>query len=274
MSTLFLVATPIGNLEDITFRAVRVLKEVHAIAAEDTRHTKKLLNHFEISSRLISYHDHNKEEALETVLLALDEGDVALVSDAGTPGINDPGYRLVLAAVDAGHTVCPIPGPSAPITALSASGLPSDAFTYLGYLPRKKSERLAWLRTIDEIPYTLIFFETPHRLIDSLGDILTVFGSRQITIAREMTKKFESFYRGTIKDAISFFEETGVKGELTLVVEGHTTESKDWDEQAVLNAIKSHLAAGESPSSTAKTVAQETGWNRREVYRLVMSLDP
>jgi 16S rRNA (cytidine1402-2'-O)-methyltransferase len=168
MSTLYLVATPIGNLEDLSGRARRVLGEVRLIAAEDTRHTARLLKHYEIRTPAISYHEHNKLVRLERVLAELAEGDVALVSDAGTPGLNDPGYELVRAALQAGHSVSPIPGPSAPLAALVASGLPTDAFLYLGYLPRKQGERRRLLGEVAGRPYTLVFLETPHRLLEAL----------------------------------------------------------------------------------------------------------
>jgi len=200
MSTLYLVATPIGNLDDLSFRARRILGEVPLIAAEDTRHTGKLLKHFGIETRQISYHDHNKTARLDQVLAALQAGDVALVSDAGTPGINDPGYELVRAAVGEGHTVSVIPGPSAPLAALVVSGLPTDAFLYRGYLPRKKQARRALLAGVAAHPYTLIFLETPHRLLAALDDLRAALGDRQIAIARELTKLHEEVFRGTIRE--------------------------------------------------------------------------
>jgi 16S rRNA (cytidine1402-2'-O)-methyltransferase len=171
VSTLYLVATPIGNLEDISARALRILGEVSLIAAEDKRQTKKLLDHYAVHNRQVSYHEHNKERQLSRLLSELEQGDVALVSDAGTPALNDPGYELVRAALAAGHQVTPVPGPSAPIAALVASGLPTDAFLYLGYLPRKQGERRHLLEAISELPYTLVFLETPHRLLSALDDL-------------------------------------------------------------------------------------------------------
>ena len=182
MGTLYLVATPIGNLEDLSPRAVRTLREAHLIAAEDTRVTRKLLTHFDLHTPLTSYFEHNKLTKLDAVLAALTQGDVALVSDAGTPAINDPGYELVRAALAAGHDICPIPVPYAPLAALAASGLPTDAFLYLGYLPRKASERLEMLEQIAGMPYTLIFLEAPHRLLAGLSSLETSLGDRQIAV--------------------------------------------------------------------------------------------
>ena len=200
MGTLYMVATPIGNLEDMSPRAVRTLREARLIAAEDTRHTRQLLSHFDVHTPLTSYFEHNKLAKLDKILSALAEGDVALVSDAGTPGINDPGYELVKAALEAGHTVSPVPGPSAPIAALAASGLPTDAFLYLGYLPRKSSERKVFLQKVAEQPFTLVFFETPHRLLDALDDIQSVLGDRLMAAARELTKVHEQFVRGQVSE--------------------------------------------------------------------------
>ena len=209
MSTLYLIATPIGNLEDISARALRLLAEVSLIAAEDTRQTQKLLQHFNIQTPTRSYHEHNKLTRLDSFLEALGRGDLALVSDAGTPALNDPGYELVRAALEAGHTVSPIPGPSAPIAALVASGLPTDSFLYLGYLPRKGSQRRAFLEPTRTLPYTLILLETPHRLQDSLKDILDVLGDRPMAAGRELTKLHEEIVRGSVRDVLAHFEDDG-----------------------------------------------------------------
>jgi 16S rRNA (cytidine1402-2'-O)-methyltransferase len=222
MSTLYLVATPIGNLEDISNRAIRILKEVNLIACEDTRHTAKLLNHYGISTPSTSFFEHNKVKKIPKVLSALSSADVALVSDAGTPGLNDPGYLLVKAALAAGHTVSPIPGPTAPIAALVSSGLPTDKFLYLGYLPRKSGERIKTLNSVRSLPYTLIFFETPHRIVDSFQDLLSVLGDRQIAVACDLTKMFEEITRGKITELIQNFKEKPARGEYTLVIEGHS----------------------------------------------------
>ena len=271
MGTLYLVATPIGNLEDLSPRAVRTLREARLIAAEDTRVTRKLLTHFDLHTPLTSYFEHNKLAKLDSILAALTQGDVALVSDAGTPAINDPGYELVRAALEAGHKVCPIPGPSAPLAALAASGLPTDAFLYLGYLPRKASERRALAGQIAILSYTLILLESPHRLLDSLADLLSAFGDREIAIARELTKVHEEIWRGPISAALEYFTQNEPRGEFTLVVEGRSKEEQaKWTEENVLIAVKFGLKLGESPSALAKRVADESGWNRKEIYTLIM----
>lgn len=274
MGTLFLVATPIGNLEDMSARAVRTLREALLIAAEDTRQTRKLLAHFDLHTPLTSYFEHNKLAKLDRLLEALSRGDVALVSDAGTPAINDPGYELVRAALAAGHRVSPIPGPSAPLAALSASGLPTDAFLYLGYLPRKSSERLEALRRVANLPYTLIFLETPHRLTAALADLLTALGDRQMAAARELTKLHEEIWRGTVSGARDHFTVHEPRGEFTLVVEGRMEKEKKWTEEQVMIAVKFGLKLGESPSTLARRVAEESGWERRDVYKLVTGLNP
>ena len=269
MGSLYLVATPIGNLEDMSPRAVRILREAHLIAAEDTRVTRKLLAHFDVHRPLTSYFEHNKLSKLDRILAALTEGDVALVSDAGTPALNDPGYELVRAALAAGHEVCPVPGPSAPLAALVASGLPTDAFLYLGYLPRKSSERLEALRRVADLAYTLVFLESPHRLLAALADLQAALGDRPVAAARELTKLHEEIWRGTISGAQEHFRENQPRGEFTLVVGGKTREEKRrWAEERVMIAIKFGLKLGESPSALAKRVAEESGWERREVYRL------
>jgi 16S rRNA (cytidine1402-2'-O)-methyltransferase len=271
MGTLYLVATPIGNLEDMSPRAVRTLREARLIAAEDTRLTRKLLTHFDLHTPLTSYFEHNKLAKLDAILAALAQGDVALVSDAGTPAINDPGYELVKAALEAGHAVCPIPGPSAPLAALAASGLPTDSFLYLGYLPRKSSERRLLLRQVENLPYTLVFLESPHRILAALADLESVFADRKVAVARELTKIHEEIWRGTIPGAIEHFTRSEPRGEFTLVVAGKTkAEKQKWTEDHVKIAVKFGLKLGESPSALAKRVADESGWSRKEVYTLIM----
>jgi 16S rRNA (cytidine1402-2'-O)-methyltransferase len=273
MGTLYLVATPIGNLGDLSPRAVRTLSEVRLIAAEDTRVTRKLLTHFDLHTPLTSYFEHNKLTKLDMVMAELSAGDVALVSDAGTPAINDPGYELVRAAIEAGHSVCPIPGPSAPLAALSASGLPTEAFLYLGYLPRKSSERLTLMQKVENLPYTLIFLEAPHRLLEALKDLELSLGDRQIAIARELTKIHEEIWRGSLSAARLYFSQNEPRGEFTLVVAGRgKIEKKVWTEDKVRIAIKFGLKLGESPAALAKRVAEESGWERREVYNLSKNL--
>lgn len=270
MSTLYLVATPIGNLEDMSARGIRILKEVKLIACEDTRHSGKLLAHFEIRTPMTSYFEHNKGQKLEKVLSALFEGDVALISDAGTPGLNDPGYLLVRAALAAGHIVSPIPGPSAPIAALVTSGLPSDQFLYLGYLPRKQNDRLRALEEIKQQPYTLIYLESPHRMDDALADLYTVLGEREIAVAGELTKLYEEIYRGKISAAQTYFEKHPARGEYTLVIAGADETAIEWTEDKITQILKAELDGGASPSRAAKEVAKLAGWPKSKVYDLLL----
>lgn len=272
MGTLYLVATPIGNLEDITARAVRVLSQVPLIAAEDTRQTRKLLNHLNIQAQTISYYEHNKLNRLETILEALSKDDVALVSDAGTPALNDPGFLLVQAAIQAGHQVSPIPGPSAPLAALVVSGLPTDRFIYLGYLPRKKSERQKYLQEVKELPYTLILLEVPHRLIDSLQDLDTVLGDRRIAVARELTKLHEEIFRGLVSDAIRYFKVAPPRGEITLVIAGDAPGLPAWSQDEMEWAVQERLSVGDTPPNIARELAAETNWRRRKIYDLVIKI--
>jgi 16S rRNA (cytidine1402-2'-O)-methyltransferase len=270
MGTLYLVATPIGNLEDMSPRAVRILRESILIAAEDTRHTGTLLKHFSIGTQLTSYFEHNKLNKLDFILENLSQGDVALVSDAGTPAINDPGYELVQAALAASFDVRPVPGPSAPITALTVSGLPTDSFLYLGYLPHKPTDRRAKLKEVAEQPYTLIFFETPHRITDSLEDILSTLGNRRICVAREMTKLYEEYWRGDINGALEHFSSKEPRGEFTLVIEGRKKEERTvWSEEEVVKAIKKELKAGKPAKEISTELAEQSGWGKKEIYALV-----
>jgi 16S rRNA (cytidine1402-2'-O)-methyltransferase len=273
MGTLYLVATPIGNLEDISPRGVRILGEVRLIAAEDTRVTRKLLTHFNLHTPLTSYFEHNKLTKLDSILAALATSDVALVSDAGTPTINDPGYELVKAALSAGYAVCPIPGPSAPMAALTASGLPTDSFLYLGYLPRKSADRQVLMRQVEDLPYTLILLESPHRLPAALQDLQFCLGDRQVAIGRELTKVHEQIWRGSISAANVYFKENEPRGEFTLVVAGKAKIKKqNWAARDVTIAIESGLSLGESPAALAKRVARESGWERKEIYRRITAL--
>jgi 16S rRNA (cytidine1402-2'-O)-methyltransferase len=273
MGILYLVATPIGNLEDMSPRAVRILREATLIAAEDTRHTGMLLKHFEIDSPLTSYFEHNKLHKLDQILEALAKGDVALVSDAGMPAINDPGYELVQAALASGFDVRPVPGPSAPITALTVSGLPTDSFLYLGYLPHKSGERKKVMDQVSELMHTLIFLETPHRIVDSLEDILSVLGDRRICVAREMTKMFEEYWRGPVSGAIEYFKSKEPRGEFTLVIEGYKPEDRGrWTEEDLLKAIKKELKTGKPAKEISAELAEQSGWNKKEVYALINSV--
>ncbi|HNB36056.1 MAG TPA: 16S rRNA (cytidine(1402)-2'-O)-methyltransferase [Anaerolineales bacterium] len=270
MGTLYLVATPIGNLEDISPRALRILRESLLIAAEDTRHTGKLLAHFEIKTPLTSYFEHNKLNKLDFILERLTQGDVALVSDAGTPAINDPGYELVQAALASNFDVRPVPGPSAPIAALTVSGLPTDSFLYLGYLPHKSSERHHRLNEISEQPFTLIFFETPHRIMESLEDIRSTLGNRRICVAREMTKLYEEYWRGDVHAAIEHFGSKEARGEFTLVIEGKKKEERAvWSEAELRAAIQKELQAGKSAKDISANLAEPSGWNKKEIYAFI-----
>jgi 16S rRNA (cytidine1402-2'-O)-methyltransferase len=270
MSTLYLVATPIGNLEDISARALRILAEVGLIAAEDTRHTARLLQRYNIQTPCLSYHEHNKLVRLERVLQALEQGDVALVSDAGTPALNDPGYELVQAVLSAGHQVSPIPGACAPIAALVSSGLPTDAFLYLGYLPRKRSERQRQLAQIMGLPYTLIFLEAPHRLLTSLEDLLATLGDRPIAVGRELTKLHEEIFRGSLSQAIQHFTQTPPRGEFTLVLSGDTIKAEHWSEEHLQAVLDTQLSQGEPVSQLAARLAAPSGWSRREIYQQLL----
>lgn len=278
MGILYLVATPIGNLEDITLRALRILKEVALIAAEDTRTARHLLSHFEIATPVTSYFEHNKLEKIENILAALDRGDVAVISEAGMPGLSDPGYELVRAALERGVRVVPVPGPSALTTALVASGLPTDQFVYLGFLPRQKSARRKLLRSVAKEPRTLIAYEAPHRVRDALDDIAETMGDRSISIARELTKLYEEFFRGRVNEAREHFEAHEPRGEFTLVIAGKSggpeTPDSDgdstWDDARVLAAVRDLLATGLARTEAVKRVAKASGRDRREVYQLAI----
>ncbi len=270
MGTLYLVATPIGNLEDLSPRGVRVLREAILIAAEDTRHTGTLLKHFDIQTPLTSYFEHNKLNKLDFILEKLSLGDVALVSDAGTPAINDPGYELVKAALASDFDVRPVPGPSSPIAALTVSGLPTDSFLYLGYLPSKSNERRKAMEQVSNLPYTLIFLESPHRIVDSLEDILSALGDRRICVAREMTKMYEEYWRGQMSDALEYFRSKDPRGEFTLVIEGKKKEERSiWTEEELLAAIRKELGGDKSTKEISAELAEAGGWNKRDVYNLI-----
>ena len=272
MGTLFLVATPIGNLEDISARALRILSQVLVVAAEDTRHTRKLLQHYQIHTPLTSYHEHNKLTKLNVVLDALERGDVALVSDAGTPALNDPGFELVRAALKAGHRVSPVPGACAPVSALVASGLPTDAFLYLGYLPRKTLERRQKLQEVVDLPYTLIVLETPHRLLSALQDLLDVLGDRQVAVTRELTKLHEEIFRAALSQALAHFQVAAPRGEFTLVIAGKPPLGVNWDEARLRSELEQALRQGEKASQAAARLASLSGWPRRKVYRMATEI--
>ena len=282
MGTLYLVATPIGNLEDISLRALRVLREVPLIAAEDTRHTHKLLAHFGISTPTISYHQHSPQSRREQVLGALAAGDVALVTDAGTPALSDPGQELVRNALAAGFPVVPLPGPAAAISALVASGLPTDAFTFVGFLPRKSTERRAVLERFHNAPETLVLYEAPHRLAATLADLRAVLGDREIVVARELTKLHEQWLRGPITRIEAHYAgEAEPRGEYTLVVAGAVPGSERaaasaqndlTPEESARKRLRALLAEGLGTREAAARVARELGLTRREVYKLALTL--
>lgn len=266
---LYIVPTPIGNLEDITLRALRVLREAALIAAEDTRTTSILLRRYDIHTPIISYHEHNKLTRLDTVLGALATGDVALVSDAGTPGISDPGYELVQAAIARGVRVVPLPGPSAAITALVASGLPTDGFVYLGFLPRRAAARAELLASLLDERRTLVAYESPNRLTDTLAAVLATLGDRPVCVARELTKVHEEFFRGTVSAALARYSANPPRGEIVLLIGGaHLIETAVWDTDRVRAELAVLRAAGVPLSRAARQVAARAGWSRRAVYAL------
>jgi 16S rRNA (cytidine1402-2'-O)-methyltransferase len=265
---LYLVGTPIGNMEDITLRALRVLREASLIAAEDTRTSRKLLNHYDIKSPLTSYHDFSTPDKVEQLIERLQASDVALISDAGMPGLSDPGYRLVAAALEAGIQVIPVPGPSAAVTALVASGMPTDSFLFLGFLPRQKKARRAALAQVQSLPYTLVIYEAPHRLLDTLADIERVLGERQLCVGRELTKLHEEIWRGMPGEAMAHFGQDRVRGEITLMVAGASQEEGRWEQEMVLAAVTDRLAAGLSRKDASAEISALSGWRKKEVYEL------
>ncbi|YAF97676.1 MAG: 16S rRNA (cytidine(1402)-2'-O)-methyltransferase [Nodularia sp. CChRGM 3473] len=272
--TLYVIGTPIGNLEDITFRAVRILQTVNLIAAEDTRHTGKLLQHFQIKTPQLSYHEHNRTSRIPELLEYLvNDQAIALVSDAGMPGISDPGYELVKACIEAGITVVPIPGASAAITALSAAGLPTDRFVFEGFLPAKGQKRREHLESLQTESRTLIFYESPHRLRETLQDLAQVWGSdRQIVLARELTKFYEEFWRGTIAEAIAHYSQREPQGEYTLVVAGTPATQLQLSEAELKAELQQLINQGISRSQASRQLAKITSLPRRQIYQLALSL--
>lgn len=270
---LYLVSTPIGNLEDITLRALRILKEVDFIAAEDTRHTRKLLAHYDIHKPLISYHEHNQKERESFFVQEIQRGkNIALVTDAGTPGISDPGENLVKRLLQESIKIIPIPGPSALIAALSISGLPTESFIFYGFLPSKELARQDMLSSLKERPETLVFFESPKRLKASLQDALEVLGDRQVVVAREITKVFEEVYRGKISEVIKEIEEREIRGEVTLVIAGLTEGFKS-DETLLSSLVKNYLREGKlSFKEIVTRVSSELAIPKREVYKKILDL--
>lgn len=267
MGILYVIATPIGNLEDITLRALRLLKEVDLIAAEDTRKARLLLNRHGIRNRLTSYHEQNKRSKLPALLRLLHEGmDLALISEAGTPGLNDPGYELVGAAIQEELQVVPVPGPSAIITALVISGLPTDQFIYIGYLPRRKPERLKLLQSLSLERRTVVCLETPHRLQAAFPDLVETLGDRKVAICREMTKLHEEFFRGTLSQATKHF--TQPRGEFTIVIEGAQEQRSEASAAEAESLLSQFRSQGLGAKESVVRVVAATGIPRKEVYRL------
>jgi len=270
---LYLVSTPIGNLEDVTLRALRVLKEVELIACEDTRHTRRLLDHFGISKPVISYHEHNELKRAGELAERLSRGEsIALVTDAGTPGISDPAYRIVVAAIERGVTVTPVPGATAMITGLVASGLPTDSFLFAGFLPGKKQARRARLEQLRSERATLVFYETPHRIREALLDVREILGDRRAAIARELTKLHEQFIRGPVSEIIAHFDANEPRGEMTLVIAGNREDNLKPVESISISEQVELLARerGLSRSDAIKQAARSRGLSKREAYQLLL----
>ncbi len=270
MSVLYIVATPIGNLEDISLRAIRILREVNLIAAEDTRKTRRLLARYDIGTPMTSYYEHSKRSKLEYILERLKQEDIALVSEAGMPGLSDPGYELVTAASERGIRVVPIPGPSAVITALVVSGLPTDRFSYLGFLPHKTAARKRLLESAAGEPGSIVVLETPHRLRAALEDIRLVLGDRRIAVCRELTKRFEEVYRGTVSQASEHFRTP--RGEFTLVIEGKRAPKQPPMTAEIEEQLHYQYLSGATAKEAIARIAGETGLPRKELYRTWLKL--
>ena len=278
--TLYLCATPIGNLEDITYRVVRVLSEADVIAAEDTRNSIKLLNHFQIHTPMTSYHEYNKiEKGRQLVERMLAGENVALITDAGTPGISDPGEELVKMAWEAGITVTSLPGPAACITALTASGLPTRRFAFEAFLPSEKKERQAVLAEMALETRTMVVYEAPHRLVRTLAELLEALGDRPVTVCRELTKKHETFFRTTFSEALAYYEANEPRGECVLVIAGRSREEIRAEEIAAFEEItveehlQRYLDEGMDKKAAMKAVAADRGVSRREIYQALLEND-
>lgn len=296
--TLYVCATPIGNLEDITLRALRILREVSVIAAEDTRHTRKLLRHFDISTPLLSMHEHNEAARVTELLARLQDGQsVALVSDAGMPTISDPGGHLIEAAVHAGLDVVVVPGPTAFVTALVGSGLPTDRFAFEGFLPRQARARRDRLQTLASDPRTLVFYEAPHRLRRVLRDMYASLGDRPACVARELTKVFEQWHRGPLSELVEYWDDQTPRGEFVIVVAGATAEPsagstttasstgattramtatfnvERWTDAKIAAHVKQRMLAGEDKKTAVRSVADELDLPRRTVYQAAIAID-
>ncbi len=270
--TLYLVGTPIGNLEDITYRAVRILSEVDLIAAEDTRHSIKLLNHLKISKPMISYHDNNRISRAKELVNKLKEGlNIALISDAGMPSISDPGEELVSMAISQGIEVTAVPGPSASLTALILSGLPSGRFVFEGFLPQKHSDRVKFLEAIKYEERTVIFYEGPHRVKNMLADVRKVFGERRMSVLRELTKVHEEAIRGTISEVIAHFETNEPRGEFVIVVEGSKKKenTSDYSDLTIEEHVRRYIEQGYGRMDAMKLAAKDRGISKRDIYGLL-----
>lgn len=273
MSSLYLVATPIGNLDDMTFRAVQCLKSVDLIACEDTRHSRILLDYYDIKTRTTSYHEHNKYEKAAELVMQMRQGvKIAVITDAGTPGISDPGEELVKQALEAGLEVTSLPGPSAVITALSMCGLSSRRFVFEGFLPADKKERREALGRLSQDTRTMVIYEAPHRIKKTLKELLDNLGDRQIRICRELTKKFEEIMRFTVSEAIKYFENTEPKGEMVVIIEGLSREEADhakaqeWECMSVEEHVKVYINQGMSEKDAMKAAAKDRNISKREIY--------
>ena len=269
MPALYIVATPIGNLEDISLRALRLLSQVKLVAAEDTRTTRQLLNAYNIKTSLTSYHEHNKQAKLGYLLDCLREKDVALVSEAGMPGLSDPGYELILAAVERSMSVVPVPGASAAVTALVVSGLPSNQFLYLGFLPRRRGDRQRLLQAVVDGPWTIVAFEAPHRLLETLKDALEILGDRKLAVCRELTKVHEEVFRGRLSQSIEYFAQP--RGEFTLVIEGKMKEKPEISEQVERELYRLHRQGVGTREAVAR-LSETTGVSKKRLYQAWLSL--
>ncbi|MBR4138847.1 MAG: 16S rRNA (cytidine(1402)-2'-O)-methyltransferase [Lachnospiraceae bacterium] len=274
---LYLCATPIGNLEDITYRVLRTLKEVDLIAAEDTRNSIKLLNHFDIHTPMTSYHEYNKIDKAEVLIRKMQEGtNIALITDAGTPGISDPGEDLVRMCYEAGIEVTSLPGPAACITALTLSGLPTRRFCFEAFLPSDKKERQAVLAELVNETRTIIMYEAPHRLVKTLNELLETLGNRKITLCRELTKKHETAFASTIEDILKFYETQEPKGECVLVIEGKSRaelvaeERSRWEEMTIEEHMEVYLSKGMDKKEAMKAVAKDRGVSKRDIYQALL----
>ena len=272
MGVLYIVPTPIGNMEDITLRALRCLRQVALIAAEDTRRARKLLAHYGIQKPLCRYDEQGGGRGLARCMAALAAGDIALVSDAGTPALSDPGYSLIRAALAAGHRVSPLPGANAAITALAGAGLPATRFLQLGFLPRQANARRRLLETLREEGATMVAYESAGRLAESLADLAEIFGGeRQICVAREISKLHEEFWRGALAAASDHYSRQAARGEITLVIAG-AAENPRWPEERLAEALRQALAQGAALPDIARELAARSGWQRREIYRLGLEI--